>query len=191
MSYPRHIRTLIIEDEQAPINNYEALFKELSTKFDLAPPTFARSHDDAVAHLSHNLIFHLVIVDLGLPQTARETTQTGVEPGFDIVARCANREEFPIPSVLVISGRLGQANLGSLRESLQRDFWHGEMVNKGIDEADAIETALQKVSDYCGVGIHVRDGGNNLFPTLSPREDDLLRRCVLAEPFCVGVDFEW
>lgn len=191
MSYPGHIRTLVIEDEQGPIDNYTAIFNQLNAEFDLAPPLFARSYEDAVAHLSNGLIFHLVIVDLGLPQTAHETAETGIEPGFEIVKRCVNREEYPIPSVLVISGRLGQANLASLRESLQHNFWHGEMVNKGIDEADAIETALKKVGEYCGVGILIRDGGNKLYPTLSPREDDLLRRCVLAEPYCVGVDFAW
>lgn len=191
MSYPRHIRTLIIEDEQGPIDNYAAIFTQLKAKFDLAPPLFARSYEDAIAHLSNNLIFHLVIVDLGLPQTAHETAETGIEPGFEIVKQCANRENYPIPGVLVISGRLGQANLAVLQESLKRSFWHGEMVNKGIDEADAIEKALNKINDYCGVGIFIRDGGNKLHPTLSPREDDLLRRCVLDEPYCVGVDFEW
>src|SRR3954469_13797765 len=123
MSYPRHIRTLVIEDEQKPIDNYRTLFESLAEKFDLAPPIFARSHQDAITHLSSNSIFHLVIVDLGLPRTTHETTQSGVEPGIDIVARCAGREEYPVPCILVISGRLGQASLVSLRESLEQDFW--------------------------------------------------------------------
>ena len=98
---------------------------------------------------------------------------------------------YPIPAVLVISGHLNQTNLPSLRESLGRDFWHGEMVNKGFDEAEAIEAAIKRVNAYCGVGIHIRNGGDVLYPTLTPREDDLLRRCILDEPYCIGADVEW
>jgi hypothetical protein len=79
----------------------------------------------------------------------------------------------------------------SLRESLGRDFWHGEMVSKGFGADEAIEKAIQKLNAYCGLGIHIRDGGDVLYPTLTPREDDLLRRCILEEPFCIGVDLEW
>ena len=191
MSYPRQIRTLVIEDEQTPIENYRALFEQLKQKFDIAPPVVARSYDDGVSNLSGSSIFHLVIVDLGLPRTTHGAADSTVEPGIDLVARCAARDDYPIPAVLVISGRLGQTNLPSLRESLSRDFWHGEMVNKGFEADDAIEKAIEKVISYSGVGIHIRDGGDVLFPTLTPREDDLLRRCISEEPYCIGADLAW
>ena len=191
MSYPRQIRSLVIEDEQTPIENYRALFEQLKQKFDMAPPVFARSYDDAVSHLSGTSIFHLVIVDLGLPRTTHGVADATVEPGIDLVSRCTAREGYPIPAVLVISGRLGQTNLPSLSESLGRDFWHGEMINKGVDADDAIEKAIERVNSYCSVGIHIRDGGNVLYPTLTPREDDLLRRCILDEPYCIGADLAW
>lgn len=191
MSYPRQIRTLVIEDEQTPIENYRALFEQLKETFDVSPPVFARSYDDAVAQISGSSIFHLVIVDLGLPRTTHGVADSTVEPGIDLVARCAARDDYPIPAVLVISGRLGQTNLPSLRESLSRDFWHGEMVNKGFEADDAIEKAIKKVISYCGVGIHIRDGGDVLYPTLTPREDDLLRRCISDEPYCIGADLAW
>jgi len=191
VSYPRQIRTLVIEDEQTPIDDYRALFEQLKQKFDLAPPVFARSYDDALFHLSGNSIFHLVIVDLGLPRNTHGVADSTVEPGIDLVARCAAREAYPIPAVLVISGRLGQTNLPSLRESLSRDFWHGEMVNKGFEAEEAIEKALVKANAYCDVGIHIRDGGDVLYPTLTPREADLLRRCILEEPYCIGADLGW
>jgi hypothetical protein len=153
---------------------------------------FARSHEDAVKILFTSAIFHLRIVDLGLPSATHEEALPGVELGIHLVQRAAARDQYPIPALLVISGRLGQArHLSSLADSLRRDFWHGEIVNKGLDEDEAIEHALRQAKAYCDVGIHVRDAGEKLCPTISPREDDLLRRCVLAQTLCVGVDLEW
>lgn len=192
MSYPRHLQTLIVEDEQGPTENYRKLFEEFAQKgLDVAPPVFARSHDDAIRLLSTSSIFHLVIVDLGLPNAAHESALAGVEPGIHIVQQAAARDEYPIPALLVISGRLGQAHLSALTDSLKRDFWHGDMVNKGFDQDEAIALAVSKAHAYCDVGIHLRDASDKLCPTLSPREDDLLRRCVLAQPLCIGLDLEW
>jgi CheY-like chemotaxis protein len=193
MSYPRHLQTLIVEDEQEPIENYRNLFEEFAKKgLNVAPPVFARSHDDAIKLLSTSSIFHLVIVDLGLPNTAHEPALAGVELGIHIVQQAAARDEYPIPALLVISGRLGQAHLSALTDSLKRDFWHGDMVNKGdMDLDEAIACAVRKAQDYCDVGIHLRDVSDKLCPTLSPREDDLLRRCVLTQPLCIGLDLEW
>jgi len=192
MSYPRHLQTLIVEDEQQPTENYRKLFEEFAQKgLDVAPPVFARSHDDAIKLLSTSSIFHLVIVDLGLPYAAHESAQAGVEPGIHIVQQAATRDDYPIPALLVISGRLGQAFLSALSDSLKRDFWHGEMINKGLDQDERIELAIQKAHAYCDIGIHLRDASDKLCPTLSPREDDLLRRSVLAQPLCIGLDLEW
>lgn len=188
MSYPRQVQTLIVEDEQQPIENYRAIFNELS---EVAPPVFAPSFDDAVRQLASPSIFHLVIIDLGLPQATHEAAQQGVDPGIELVGRAARRDDYPIPAVLVISGRLAQTRLNELQETLTRDFWHGRMVNKGIDDSDAIDAALKKVHEYCGVGIHIRHAGGKLCPTLSPREEDLLRRCVLTQQHCIGLDLEW
>jgi len=61
--------------------------------------------EDAVSHLSGDSIFHLVIVDLGLPVRPHgiaDSTSTGYRH------RCALRQRemaYPIPAVLVISGR--------------------------------------------------------------------------------------
>jgi CheY-like chemotaxis protein len=190
MSYPCHIQTLIVEDEQDPVENYRHFFQELA-KLDVAPPVIAWSHDDAVRHLSSNSIFHLVIIDLGLPYATHDTAKAGVDPGIDLVQRAAARECYPVPALLVISGRLGQAQLPSLGDLLATEFWHGTMVNKGPDQDEAIERAIEEVRRYCHVGIHLRDAGGKLCPTISPREEDLLRRCVLGQTQCVGLDLEW
>ena len=187
MSYSWQIQTLIVEDEQAPTENYREIFKGLAG---VAPPVFAPSFDEAAKQLASSSIFHLVIIDLGLPQATHEAAQQGVEPGIEVLHRAAGREDYPIPAVLVISGRLGQTRY-QLQETLMQDFWFGRAVNKGIDEFDAIEAALLKVHEYCGVGIHMRDGSGKLCPTLSPREEDLLRRCALGQQHCIGLNLEW
>jgi CheY-like chemotaxis protein len=192
MSYPRQLQTLIVEDEQEPTENYRRLFEEFAGKgLEVDPPVFVRSYEDAVKLLSANRIFHIAIVDLGLPQTAHESAQPGVEPGIDLVRRAATREEYPIPVLLVISGRLDKARISSLNESLRREFWHGELVNKGVDQDEGVESAICRAHDYCNIGIHVHDAGCKLCPTLSPREEDLLRRCALGQPLCMGLDLEW
>src|ERR1041385_377291 len=111
MSYPRQIQTLIVEDDKTPTENYRKLFDELSKHMDLASPVFARSHEDGIKCLSSNSIFHVAIIDLGLPYVTREIAQPGVEPGIDMVQRAAVREHYPIPALLVISGRLNKARI--------------------------------------------------------------------------------
>src|SRR5208337_2630326 len=65
-------------------------------------------------------------------------------------------------------------------------------VNKGTEQQHhEIETALSQALRYTDIGIHIRDAEKEWFPTLSPREDDLLRRCVLAQPSDLGVDVRW
>ena len=91
----------------------------------------------------------------------------------------------------MVSGKLGLVELGPVGERLRRDFWHGELVNKGPGQGRAIQAGLEKALRYCDVGVHVQDGGRRYLLPLSPREDDLLRRCVLAHDNCLGVDLEW
>jgi hypothetical protein len=190
MSYPSHIQTLIVEDEHGPIENYRHFFQDLA-KLDVAPPVIVSSRDDAANCLSGNSIYHLIIIDLGLPYATREAAKDGVEPGIELLQLAATREKYPIPAALVISGRLGQAKLPSLGDYLATKFWYGKMVNKGSGEEEEIQNAMDKVRIYCNVGIHVCDGAGRLCPTVSPREEDLLRRCVLAQTQCIGLDIEW
>lgn len=74
---------------------------------------------------------------------------------------------------------------------MTRDFWYGQMVNKGPDLPDELKRGLGKAHEYCDVGIQLQDSGRAWFPTISPREEDLLRRCVLSQQSCLGVDLQW
>jgi len=190
MSYPGKMHTLVVEDEAGMRENYKITFDTLGKKYPLAVPTFAVSYDDACAQLASPAIYHLVIIDLGLPFKTRQEAQSGVEPGLELVKRAASREHHPVPAILVISGRLGLTKLPDLTTQIVQGFWYGQAVNKGTDEHDEIEKAVRAVEVYNGIGIHLQDGGHQWYPTITPREDDLLRRCALRVG-AIGVDVRW
>lgn len=194
MSYPRKIHTLIVEDEDGPRKAYEVLFNRLvrEDKNGVAPPTFAVSYSDAERCLEENNIYHILILDMGLPPENRRATPEGVEHGMRLLDLAAKRADYPIPVVLVISGRLGgTTDVPQIRSRIENGFWYGEFLNKGAVDKDAqIALGITKAREYCDVGIHLRDGHAKLFPTLSPCEVDLLRRCMCKNK-SIGVDLEW
>ena len=54
-----------------------------------------------------------------------------------------------------------------------------------------IRRACTEALRYAGVGIHLRDAGEEQYPTLTPRDEDLLRRSVLQQRGSIGVDLNW
>ena len=130
-------------------------------------------------------------MDLGLPDKNRQEAPPGAEPGVELVRLASLREAYPVPAVLVVSGRLGLLKtISGLQDLLSDGLWYGRLVNKGPDAIDEIERAMQRIQQYCGIGIHIQDAGTKWHPTLSPREDDMIRRCVLAQGD-VGIDLRW
>jgi hypothetical protein len=194
MSYPRKLHTLIVEDEDGPLKAYEMLFSRLvrEDKRGIATPKFAVSFSDAEACLADPNIYHVLILDMGLPPSNRQTTPDGVEHGMRLLDLAAKRDEYPIPVVLVISGRLGgSTDIPQIRSRIESSFWYGQFLNKGAEDKDAqIIRGMEKAREYCDVGIHLRDSYGKLFPTLSPCELDLLRRCMCKNG-SIGVDLEW
>jgi hypothetical protein len=194
MSYPRKVHTLIVEDEEGPRRAYTLLFERLvkDNPRGIANPTFAASFDDAARHLNGSAIFHMAIIDMGLPARNRGSVPDGIEPGMQLLDLGAAREHCPLPVVLVISGRLGgPTDVRQLREKLDRSFWHGQFLNKGDGKTnDAILRGIEKSQEYSDVGIHLVDAGPDVFPILSPREEDLLRRCCRRDS-CLGVVLRW
>jgi CheY-like chemotaxis protein len=192
MSYPRKLHVLIVEDDQDPIDSYLSLLKAFAAEYPSVAPTVVRSYADARAELESDRFYHVVILDLNLPLANGELAPDGLAPGEQLLDMIARRDAYPVPVCLVISGKLGVASLSDLQTRLGRDFWYGQLVNKGRPEMpDEVKTAFRKAHEYSDVGVHIRDGGRALFPTLSPRENDLLRRCVLTQSNCLGVDAEW
>jgi len=191
VSYPRKLQILVVEDEQPPIDGYQVVFGALRDRFPHADPVYVRSYADARVQIESPRHFHVIILDLNLPIANRDNPEDGLAPGESLLEMLAQRDAYPVPVVLVVSGRLSGANLPNLRLRLARDFWHGEFVNKGSTEAEEIRRAFEKAHEYCDVGVHIRSSPDRWYPTLSPREDDLLRRCVLTQTQCLGVDLEW
>jgi hypothetical protein len=194
MSYPRKLHTLIVEDDDGPRKAYEMLFCRLEKldKGGIATPSFAVSFSDAEECLSGPNIYHVLILDMGLPSSNRQTAPDGVEHGMRLLELAANRDDYPIPVVLVISGRLGgSTDVPQIRSRIERSFWYGQFLNKGAeDKHEQIILGMEKAREYCDVGIHMKDGHGKSFPTLSPRELDLLRRCMCKNS-SIGVDLEW
>jgi CheY-like chemotaxis protein len=193
VSYPRKLHVLVVEDDAIVIEAYQATFGMLARKFDFAEIVWARSFAEATDLIAGNGIFHLVILDLNLPLEKRTDPVGGLSLGQQLLEALSKRDTYPVPSVLVISGQLNQPHsLGVTSDILSKEFAHGKLLIKGSDEVMAqIEEALSRALEYVDLGIHVRDAGKEWFPTLSPREDDLLRRCILQQPPAIGVDVRW
>lgn len=192
MSYPRKLHILAIEDDSDAIEALKVSFGVLKNSVSLVDPVFARSFADARRHIEGSGIFHVVLLDLNLPWNTKESADDGLAPGEQLLEALAKRDGYPIPVVLVISGKLGIAqSIGGMQDRLGEDFWYGRLVNKGPAQHREIEVGLAHAIRYVDVGIHLRDAGKEWYPTLSPREEDLLRRCVLLQESSIGVDLRW
>jgi CheY-like chemotaxis protein len=191
MSYPRVIQPLIIEDEVDAKEYYEAVLADPIAKGEVAPPRFAFSYEEGQRLLNENVIYHLVILDLRLPESPGLPPMASVDLGLKLLEQCAHRDAYPIPVLLVISGHLDQTNQRYLDTQVRNRFAYGRVLVKSNNLEDELLTAVRDAERYCSVGIHVRDGGELRYPTLSPRDEDLLRRCVLQNEERVGVDLEW
>jgi CheY-like chemotaxis protein len=191
VSYPRILQILVIEDDPGALEAYRTHFASLEAGLPHVV-TYATSRDDAKLHLDGSEIYHVVILDLNLPLAHRGQPADGVSPGEQLLEDLAKRDTYPIPVLLIVSGKLNLAQpIGRLTDRLKDDFWYGRLVNKGLEQFHEIEVGLRKALEYVDVGIHIRDGGKEWFPTLSPREDDLLRRCILSDQSRVGLDVRW
>jgi CheY-like chemotaxis protein len=192
MSYPRKLHILIVEDDSDAIEAYRVSFATLKKTFQIVDPVFVRSFADAKNRIDGQEIFHAVILDLNLPMETRGQPVEGLAPGEQLLEMLAKRDNHPVPVLLVVSGKLNLAQpIGNMQERLVNDFWYGRLVNKGLEQHHEIESGLTQALRYLDVGVHIRDSGKEWFPTLSPREEDLLRRCVLTQSSCLGIDLRW
>lgn len=189
MSYPRLIQPLVIEDETTEF--YEAVFEQLVAEGAVAPPRYAYCYQDALKMLRSDTIFHLVVLDLRLPDLPNKPAKEGLDHGLALLDQCAKRDGYPVPALLVISGHVGQANQRDLEMRVKTGFYYGRVLVKGLQLQDDLLEAVRAVQAYCDIGIHIRDAGERVYPTISPREEDLLRRCVLGQANCTGLDLEW
>jgi CheY-like chemotaxis protein len=191
MSYPRVIQPLIIEDDSRMKGYYEAVLHKLETAGIVAPAHFAFSYEEGRRLLGENTIYHLVILDLRLPELPGQPESLTLDFGHSLLDQCINRNEYPIPVLLVISGHLDKTKQRELDAKVRMGVAYGRLLVKSPSLEDDLQAAVQEVQRYCDIGIHIRDGGEVRYPTLSPRDEDLLRRSVLQQGGCIGLDLEW
>ena len=192
MSYPRKLHILVIEDDPDAIEAYKTSFAILAKTYQFVVPIYARSFEEAKKHIESATIFHVVFLDLNLPLVTRQQPAEGFAPGEQLLEDLAKRDKYPIPAVIVLSGKLNLPHpLRAIQDRLAQDFWYGHLANKGTEQHHEIQVGLAKALEYVDVGIHIQDAEKEWFPTLSPREEDLLRRCVLSQPSNLGVDIRW
>jgi CheY-like chemotaxis protein len=193
LSYPREIRTLVIEDETAVVETYKHYFQKFFDQgLPVAPVMIAQSFKDAQTELSRERIIHVVILDLRLPEDAGGTSDEASARGLELVSQISVRERYPVPVLLIVTGDVRRARpLEQLRLQLEERFSYGRIVGKGIDLAADIKTGLEAALEYCDIGIHIAGGPAEMYPLISAREEDLLRRCTLQEDDAIGLDLRW
>jgi len=197
MSYPLAIQALVIEDEEGTKEAYKGIFETITEEVTGLPfspvlPSFAFSYEEAAACLESSKIFHVVVLDLRLPEKPRMPTAE-VELGIKLLNQCIERDRYPIPSLLVISGHIASTEQVRLQDAVRQGFHYGRTLVKGdysLLEGE-IRQACNEALRYCSVGVHVRDAGQEQFPTISPREEDLLRRSALQQSGIIGLDLTW
>lgn len=194
MSYPRTLQTLIIEDEPEMIESYRHFFEKFARDgHDVAMPSFAGGYQNAVVWLELPRPYHLVILDLKLPEYAGEDAEGGSARGLELVEKIATREDYPVPVLLIITGEPKRiSNLSSLSGQLQDRFFHGQVITKGLSlEEEIFRHGLVKAWQYNDFGIRLVDGQEEPRPPLTPREEDLIRRSGLSNETNKGVDLAW
>jgi CheY-like chemotaxis protein len=189
MSYPRKLSILVVEDDIGVQGSYKQLFRDLEAEIP-HNARFVTSHAEAKQLLDGAEIFHVVIVDLNLPMQSRQQAAEGIAPGEQLLETLAARDEYPVPVVLVVTGRLNEAQPLSRLQDRSSDFWHFQLVTKGLGQMDSISRGLIEALRYVDVGVHLREN-RDAQATLTPREEDLLRRWVLDDRARLGVDLKW
>jgi CheY-like chemotaxis protein len=199
MSYPLTLQALVIEDDDNVKDTYQIIFEEISGELDnllpfrIAAPCYAFSYEQALRLLNGSKIFHVVILDLRLPEKQGLPEVHDQDLGLDLLERCINRDRFPIPALLVISGHVGSTDQVRIQDRLRENFFYGKLLFKGdfpLLEGE-IRRACTEALKYAGIGIHLRDSGEEQYPILAPRDEDLLRRSVLQQHGGIGIDLNW
>jgi CheY-like chemotaxis protein len=199
MSYPLTLHPLVIEDDDKIKDAYEGIFETIKKEFGnvlpfgIAPPCYAFSYEKAVECLASSKIFNVIILDLRLPEQAGLPEVQDQDLGLALLDQCINRDRYPVPTLLVISGHVGLTDQGRIQDSLRSNFHYGKLLAKGDYDflQGEIRRACLEALRYAAVGIHLRDAAEAEYPTLTPRDEDLLRRSVLQQQGAIGVDLNW
>ena len=195
MSYPHEIRTLIIEDDTDTIETYRELFRDrLRRRFpQLAEPCFQESYGAAEQELRRPHIYHMIILDLALPQVIGGPDDVGAS-GLGLIPAIRDREDYPVPVLMIVTAKPDRIrNSPALMEQLSSAFWQSCVIPKNDNLMEQLVWGVEAAIKYSSIGVHLvgDETAERLWPMLSPREEDLVRRFVLGHSTAVGVDLRW
>lgn len=197
MSYPAEIRTLIIEDDPDTVEDYRRIFGYLRERTLplLGEPWFAESYDDAAAKLLRPDIYHVVILDLALPVETGAPLGDDVARGLGLIPSIAAREDYPVPILMIVTADPKRIlNAPAVEQQLRSEFWEHFVISKNPELATQLVPGFEAAIRYSSVGIHIvgDETGGELWPMLSPREEDILRRAILQSgASATGADLRW
>jgi CheY-like chemotaxis protein len=191
MGYPRLLHLLIVEDETDMVEAYRGYLDKLRKTRPIGQPCIVQSYEDAVAQIAGTTVFHLIVLDLRLPDQAGAESDERSARGLELVQQAANREHSPIPGLIIVTGDPRRiTKLSPLQKQLAEGFSHGEIITKGLDLMEDLANAIDRVLAYVDVGLIVRDPLSELRPVLTLRDEDLLRRAAMKQA-AVGIELSW
>ena len=141
MSYPAGMRVLIVEDETKPKDDYASILDRPNAPWTIGQRHFAFTYEDAVALLEEGRPYHLVVLDLAIPEKKGQLQE--VELGLAVLKRCQLRETYPVPALLIVSGQLGKTQQSELSERVEASFYYGRVIHKGGDIEPEIDRAFE------------------------------------------------
>lgn len=194
MSYSRSLRVLIVEDDPSVIRGYQLGFKLLKAQedFDLVAPFVAGGYDEAVEALGRQSPIHLVVLDLKLPKQVGGDPDAFSGSGLDLIQTIAEREAFPVPALLILTGEPKYIqSYSGLSDVLRDSFFYAAVAQKSADPTNDFRAALEAAQAYVDFGACITDPEELTWPTLTLREDDLLRRFGLSSETYACADLRW
>lgn len=151
MSTTQDLKILVVEDNETAIRNYRAHF----TGMGLGMPQFVKSFNEAQSLLSSVEHFDLVILDLCIPEMAVSAEMVGlpapegIQYGLRLKKQCLERDENPIPGLVIITGKLAKIDQSLEREKLEREFACGKLVLKSQSKlSDEIEPVIERTRAF-------------------------------------------
>lgn len=192
MSLSRNLRVLVIEDNLQMVQTYRDVIDILKEEFDVEEPVIAGGFDEAIQQIERPFPFHLVVLDVKLPQTAGGDADLFTGSGLDLISYLRARHDYPIPALLVLTGEPKRIQTYSaLSDDLAEAFFYRKVESKGRSVVEAVREALSAVQRYVDFGLSVVDGRQIPRPPLTPRECDILRRFGLRDETYTGLELRW
>src|SRR5437867_1702039 len=99
MSYPRFINPLVVEDDPQVKEGYVQMFEALGKKYPIAAPRWAFCYQDAIRHLETPWPYHLVILDMRLPEEPNQPASESLDFRQNILMACLQRDRYPVPTM--------------------------------------------------------------------------------------------